>query len=96
MPKKITITEERWCCQPQDLELYHGLIDADGQLLTKSDARFCKYCGTIHIRHKFMDPAGSNDYEFLPIRITTWNYYSTEDKVTKLGEERRLNAPKTQ
>lgn len=51
---KIKITEERDCCQSQDLLPYNGRKNnADDHFL------FCKHCGQIWLKTKEMGPAGS-------------------------------------
>lgn len=58
---KITITEERECCYPQDLIKYDGSPK-------KEFVKFCKYCGQLFIKEYYTDAAGDTDYDYFKIK----------------------------
>lgn len=65
MTKKIVESIERNCCQYRDLRPV-----CDSKVLFRSglknvyDIMQCKYCGDIHKYYRYMDAAGSMDWEY--------------------------------
>jgi hypothetical protein len=51
MPKKITETTERWCCQPEDMRY----LQANPKYV------FCVYCGQKFVWSRRLDAAGSRE-----------------------------------
>lgn len=60
---KIKVTEERECCQPQDLKSYQGVYKHP----TTVPLKFCQYCGQIWTRERVTDAAGSSDWELVRV-----------------------------
>jgi hypothetical protein len=60
---KIKVTEERECCQPQDLKAYRGQT----KQAVHSGFKFCQYCGQIWTRERVTDAAGSSDWELVRV-----------------------------
>lgn len=58
---KITETHIRECCQYKDLKPVQG-CDMFNFNIPKE--MFCRYCEARHRMHKFMDAAGSMDWEY--------------------------------
>lgn len=67
---KITVTEERECCQIVDLIRYRGLPPADYANSGES-FKFCRHCGQLWVSHRFTDAAGDRDTEFVKLQILT-------------------------
>lgn len=63
---RIKVTEERECCQRNDLKPVHGAPKTQG--MRDVDVMFCIHCGRRHQLESFMDAAGSRDYEYRPVR----------------------------
>jgi len=67
--KKIIEYIERYCCQFKDLRPV-----CDSKVLFRSglsnvyDLLQCKHCGQLHEYHRFMDAAGSMDWDYRPIK----------------------------
>lgn len=57
----------RECCSHDDLVKYRGTRPNghDGR-----DFMFCKHCGQLHVRKRFMDVAGSGDWEWVKVVAT--------------------------
>lgn len=60
---RIKVTEERECCQPQDLRPLHGCEMVNFNI---PKVKFCIHCGRRHRYESFMDAAGSRDYHYMP------------------------------
>jgi hypothetical protein len=67
MAKKITECKERYCCLPQDLQILElkKAVGLNRFQLEKLD-RFCKHCGQEFEYYRYMDAAGSMDWDYRP------------------------------
>ena len=58
---KIKVTAERECCEPGDLESYHG----ESLMGDARRPKFCKHCGQLWYLVRFTDAAGSSDSDYV-------------------------------
>ena len=69
MPKKITENIERWCCQNDDLEPIKekGRLHGKSHRLVPWPFMKCRHCGQLYEYYRFMDAAGSTDWDYRPV-----------------------------
>jgi hypothetical protein len=59
--KRIKETVTRWCCQPQDLM---ALSNDVGWRRREPQYKACWHCGQKYEYYRYMDAAGSMDYDY--------------------------------
>jgi hypothetical protein len=62
LPKTITETITRECCQPQDLKPVYGTR-------RPNDLAFCVHCGHHHKKVSFTDAAGGSDWRWEKVSL---------------------------
>lgn len=62
---RIKETIERECCQSKDLKDVHG----SPKIGVDSTYKFCVHCGATHKFSRYMDAAGSSDWEYRKVEL---------------------------